>query len=105
MVAASDSSDGSILMQPSGWREKEMCSTPDQHTYQLCQGKSNDRVLNVHHIESRKTGGDRPDNLMTLCETCHVLIHRMHQEHKIPRKSGGFRDATQMGIIRWRIYN
>jgi hypothetical protein len=39
-----------------------------------------------------------------LCETCHDLIHRTHQEHKIERKSGGFRDATQMGIIRWFIY-
>src|SRR5262249_16129255 len=53
---------------------------------------------------SRKTGGDRPENLITLCETCHETIHRTHQEHQIARKSGGFRDATQMGIIRWRIY-
>jgi len=38
------------------------------------------------------------------CETCHDLIHRTHQEHKIARKSRTFRDAAQMGIIRWRIY-
>ena len=25
----------------------------------------------VHHIESRKTGGNAPNNLITLCETCH----------------------------------
>ncbi len=61
-------------------------------------------VLNVHHIESRKTGGDRPDNLVTLCETCHGLIHRTHQEHTVKRNGKGFRDATQMGIIRWKIY-
>lgn len=63
-----------------------------------------DKILNVHHIETRKTGGDRPDNLITLCETCHDLIHRTHQEDKIERKNRGFRDATQMGIMRWRIY-
>ncbi len=51
-----------------------------------------------------QTGGDSPDNLMTLCETCHDLIHRTHQEHTIERKSRSFRDATQMGIIRWCIY-
>ncbi len=76
----------------------------DQHTCRWCQGKSKDPVLNVHHIESRKTGGDRPDNLITLCEICHDLIHRTHQEHQITKKGHGFRDATQMGMIRWRIY-
>lgn len=87
------------------WNTREYVLWRDQHTCQWCQGKSRDRVLNVHHIESRKTGGDRPDNLITLCETCHELIHRTHQEHKIARKSGGFRDATQMGIMRWCMYN
>src|SRR5205085_2550824 len=41
---------------------------------------------------------------ITLCETCHDLIHRSHQEHKIQRKAPSFRDAMQMGIMRWRIY-
>ncbi len=86
------------------WNVREYVLARDGHLCQWCQGKSKDLILNVHHIESRKTGGDSPDNLITLCETCHDLIHRTHQEHKIERKSRGFRDATQMGIIRWRIY-
>ena len=86
------------------WNVREYVLARDHHTCQWCHGKSKDKVLNVHHIESRKTGGDRPDNLMTLCETCHDLLHRTHQEHKIERKENGFRDATQMGMIRWRIY-
>jgi hypothetical protein len=63
-----------------------------------------DPILNVHHIETRKTGGDSPENLITFCKTCHDLLHRSHQEHKVQHKSNRFRDATQMGIIRWRIY-
>jgi hypothetical protein len=55
-------------------------------------------------FESRKTGGESPENLLTLCETCHNLIHRTHQEQKLERKSRNFRDASQMGIIRWNIY-
>src|SRR5579864_2818514 len=86
------------------WNVREYVLARDGHRCQWCQGKSQDRILNVHHIESRKTGGDSPDNLITLCETCHDLIHRTDQEHKIKRKSNGFRDASQMGIIRWRIY-
>jgi hypothetical protein len=86
------------------WNVREYVLARDSHVCQWCKGKSKDKILNVHHIESRKTGGDSPDNLETLCETCHDLIHRTHQEHKIERKSRGFRDATQMGIIRWRIY-
>ncbi len=86
------------------WNVREYVLARDNHTCQWCHGKSKDLILNVHHIESRKMGGDSPDNLITLCETCHALIHRTHQEHKIERKSSSFRDATQMGLIRWRIY-
>lgn len=86
------------------WNTREYVLARDAHLCQWCKGKSKDRILNVHHIESRKTGGNSPDNLITLCETCHDLIHRMHQEHKIERKKRGFRDVTQMGIIRWYIY-
>jgi hypothetical protein len=81
-----------------------MCLLLNSHTCQWCKGTSKDAILNVHHIESRKTGGDSPDNLITLCKTCHDLMHRTHQEHKLERKSSSFRDATQMGIIRWYIY-
>ena len=86
------------------WNVREYVLFRDHHSCQWCQGTSKEKVLNVHHIESRQTGGDRPDNLITLCETCHDLIHRSRQEHKIAKRSNGFRDATQMGIIRWKIY-
>lgn len=86
------------------WNVREYVLFRDGHACQWCQGKSKDNILNVHHIESRKIGGDRPDNLITLCETCHDLIHRTHQEHAVARKGRGLKDATQMGIIRWRIY-
>ncbi|MEH6849576.1 HNH endonuclease [Bacillus pseudomycoides] len=77
----------------------------DRHTCQRCKGKKKDKILNVHHIESRKTGGDRPDNLITLCETCHNEIHRKGLEHTIKRKSKSLRDASQMTVMRWFIYN
>ncbi len=86
------------------WNVREYVLFRDGHTCQWCKGKSKDPILNVHHIESRKTGGNSPDNLITLCETCHDLIHRTHQEQKIERRRRTFRDATQMGIIRWHIY-
>jgi len=86
------------------WNAREYVLWRDHHTCQWCFGTSKTPILNVHHIESRKTGGDSPGNLITLCETCHEFIHRTHQEHAIKRKSQGSRDATQMGIIRWAIY-
>lgn len=76
----------------------------DNHTCQHCKGKSKDKVLNVHHIESRKTGGDSPNNLITLCETCHKAYHR--GEFKLNVKRGkSFRDADFMGIMRWSFYD
>ncbi len=86
------------------WNVREYVLARDGHVCQWCHGTSKDPMLNVHHIESRKTGGDSPDNLITLCETCHESLHRTHQEQKIKRGSQSFSDATQMGMIRWRIY-
>lgn len=47
----------------------------DEYKCQCC-GKYGDGVkLHVHHIESRQTGGNAPNNLITLCEDCHKAIH------------------------------
>lgn len=76
----------------------------DNHICQHCKGKSKDKVLNVHHIESRKTGGDSPKNLITLCETCHKAYHRGEFELNVKRGKS-FRDSAFMGIMRWSFYN
>ncbi len=86
------------------WNVREYIFFRDGHTCQHCKGKSKDKILNVHHKESRKTGGDRPDNLVTLCETCHNAYHRGEIELKITR-SPGFRDSAFMGIMLWEVYN
>lgn len=88
------------------WNVREYVLFRDGHTCQCCKGKSKDKILNVHHIESRKTGGDAPNNLITLCETCHKCYHE--GTVKLPKniKRGmTFRDATFMGIMRWAFYN
>lgn len=78
----------------------------DGHTCQCCKGKSKDKVLNVHHIESRKTGGDAPNNLITLCETCHTGYHKGTVTlPKTIKRGMKFNDATFMGIMRWNLYN
>jgi len=57
--------------------------------------------LNVHHIESRKIGGNSPSNLITLCESCHKLYHAGKIEIPVKkRKVKSMRDATFMGIMR-----
>ena len=88
------------------WNVREYILFRDGHTCQCCKGKSKDKVLNVHHIESRKVGGDAPNNLITLCETCHKRYH--NGEIALPKriKRGmSFRDAAFMGIMRWSFYN
>ena len=57
--------------------------------------------LHVHHLESRKTGGDAPDNLITLCEDCHKGYHA--GKVQLPagkRRRKSTRDASFMGIMR-----
>jgi N6-L-threonylcarbamoyladenine synthase len=88
------------------WNIREYVLFRDGHICQCCKGKSKDKILNVHHIESRKIGGDAPNNLITLCETCHKGYHK--GTVKLPktiRRGMSFRDATFMGIMRWAFYN
>ncbi len=86
------------------WNVREYVLYRDGHKCQACNGKSKDKVLNVHHIESRQTGGDRPDNLITLCETCHKAYHKGKLELKI-KKHKAFKAETIMSILRWKIVN
>ena len=88
------------------WNIREYILFRDGHTCQSCKGKSKDKILNVHHIESRKTGGNAPNNLITLCETCHKKYHRGEIElPKTIKRGMSFRDATFMGVMRWAFYN
>lgn len=86
------------------WNTREYVLFRDGHTCQHCHGKSKDRILNVHHIESRKTGGNAPDNLITLCETCHKAYHQRKIQLKVKR-GASLRDAALMNVMRWTLYN
>ena len=85
------------------WNVREYVLARDGHKCVHCKGKSKDPVLNVHHLESRKTGGNSPSNLVTLCETCHKSYHRGEFDLKIKRGSS-LRDAAVMNIMRWAVY-
>lgn len=58
------------------WNVREYILFRDGHQ---CNGKKGckNKILNVHHIESRKKGGDSPSNLITLCEECHDDYHKV----------------------------
>lgn len=90
-----------------GWANvREYVLFRDGHKCQCCHGKSGDPVLNVHHIESRMTGGNTPNNLVTLCKTCHEGYHQ--GKITLPKsihRGMSFRDAAFMGIMRWTFYD
>ena len=76
----------------------------DNYTCQCCHGKSGDKVLEVHHIESRLTGGNALNNLITLCRTCHRGIHLGKIGLKLSR-GRSFKAAAFMNTARWEIFN
>jgi hypothetical protein len=86
------------------WNVREYVFHRDGHLCQSCKGKSKDKILNVHHLTSRQTGGDRPANLITLCKTCHEEHHAGKIELKV-KKVNGFRAETFMSTIRWLFVN
>lgn len=86
-----------------------MARLPRHYRYQilerddfLCRfcgkgGKDSDIILEVHHIVWRRHGGsDTPENLMTICRRCHMVLHYGHCPPNIPltfselRKRGGW---------------
>lgn len=74
----------------------------DDYTCQACGEHKEGTKLHVHHLESRRVGGNAPDNLVTLCETCHKALHQglITEDDLKKRKRRSTRDATFMGIMR-----
>ena len=86
------------------WNVREYVLYRDGHNCQHCKGKSKDPILNVHHIKSRQTGGDRPSNLITLCATCHGKYHKGDIKLNV-KSANGFKAETFMSMVRWKLVN
>lgn len=86
------------------WNVREYVLHRDSHKCQAPKCNHKDKVLNVHHLVSRQTGGNRPNNLITLCETCHKKYHKGEIDLKL-RKTNGFKAETFMSMVRWRLVN
>lgn len=94
MISGTDYQQGDQL---DFWNVREYVLFRDGHICQCCKGKSKDKILNVHHIESRKIGGNSPSNLITLCETCHKGHHKgIVKLPKTIHRGMSFRDASFM---------
>ena len=76
------------------WRDGYRC--------QCCKKHGKGIKLHIHHKESRNTGGDAPENLVTLCEVCHRKLHQgLIAEQGLKKRSRmSTRDAAFMGIMR-----
>jgi hypothetical protein len=73
-----------------------------------CQNKGcekGDKRLHVHHIIWRSNnGGDEPENLVTVCVTCHNGIHDGEIDLQMKgKKKGNLSHATQMNAIRIQL--
>jgi hypothetical protein len=80
---------------------KQYILSRDNYTCQYCKGKSKDSKLQVHHIIPRSQGGsNRPNNLLTLCKTCHDKLHagniKLTKRHI---KNLNLHHATHMNIL------
>ena len=79
----------------------------DNYTCQCCGTHKEGIKLHVHHIESRKTGGNAPSNLIAPCEDCHKKFHAglIHLPDGRKKRSKPLRDAAFMGIMRKTLVN
>lgn len=75
----------------------------DNYTCQCCGANPTEKNpvrLQVHHIESRQTGGNAPNNLIVLCDHCHKALHDGKVKLNGKKRGKSFRDAAFMGIMR-----
>lgn len=82
----------------------------DGYTCQCCGAHGKGVKFHTHHLESRKTGGNAPDDQTTLCDKCHERFHKkllaaedLARFGKRRRRST--RDAAFMGIMRKALIN
>lgn len=87
------------------WNVREYVLHRDEHSCQQCKGKSKDPILEVHHIVSRQVGGDSPDNLLTLCSTCHSKISKGELKLEHIEQAKAFKAETFMSTVRWLLVN
>ena len=75
----------------------------DNYTCQCCGAHITAKKavkLHVHHLESRKVGGNAPSNLITLCTACHDNLHKGKVTLDGKKRGKTLRDAAFMGIMR-----
>jgi len=98
------------------WNLREYILHRDNHACQspVCEKRRREdlpvrsEILDVHHIGFWKQDRtDRPSNLITLCDKCHVS-----KEHQLKGmlwgwepKLKGFKPETFMSTVRWRLIN
>lgn len=92
------------------WNLREYILHRDGHECQspTCSNKAKEPILQVHHLGYWKLDrGDRPGNLITLCEKCHTP--KNHQPGGLlygwKPKVKSFKEATFMSTVRWRLVN
>jgi hypothetical protein len=74
----------------------------DKYTCQICK-KKDDNILDVHHIIQRKDGGsNRPDNLITLHQSCHKKFHLGKIKHQFT-KPKSFKETSVMNSLWSRL--
>lgn len=80
----------------------------DNYTCQCCGAhptKTKAVKLHVHHIETRRTGGNAPNNLITLCTACHKALHAGKVTLDGKKRGRSLKDAAFMGVMRKTLVN
>ena len=77
----------------------------DNYTCQCCKNKKKHTRFEVHHIIFKSMGGsDDESNLITLCDTCHKLLHAGKINPNFTGHRSNLKYATQMNVIRSQLF-
>ena len=88
---------------------REYCFWRDNYTCQWCKGRSQNKILHMHHHAYWKGDHtDKPSSVITLCDVCNDS--KNHKQDGFlwgwePKITHNYKDAAFMGIMRWTLYN
>jgi 5-methylcytosine-specific restriction endonuclease McrA len=67
-------------LQTSEWAERRRGAL--RRANDRCETCRTDARLHVHHRTYERRGEERPDDLIVLCEDCHLAVHTSGGSHR-----------------------
>jgi hypothetical protein len=85
------------------WKQRRQEKLQHRNYCQICRSTEK---LHIHHKHYRTFEKENPTDLITLCASCHALLHRHigHSVKKINKKICRIRRLLELGVVKNKAF-